>query len=278
MITSVRFANTRNMFLDVPLADRGTGYVIKSIEGLDPVKAAIVSSAFGTLDGAEFGSARRESRNIVVRMAFTPDFKNTSVASLRRQLYNYVMPKEEVSLHFYMDDFDHAVHISGRVESLEAPLFAKEPSVDISIICFDPDFELAVVRQSDSAAVTTNTNAGAIDINYEGTSPTGMTIELRPPTDLSSITIQNRPLGAGYQTMRIAGSIKAGERFQLITTPGEKAARIFDAAGATRSILYGVDPTADWPTLYPGVNSLRVYTPLAPFHLYYDYRPAYGGL
>lgn len=139
MLSQVDITNNRTGTLSLPLSDISSGYLVKEIDGLDPVDASLTSTVMAQVDGAQPQNASRSTRNITMKLGFEPDYVNTTVQLLRKALYGYLMPKDMVQLSFYDDGVLYA-YTTGQVESFQAPFFASDPEVDISIICYDPDF------------------------------------------------------------------------------------------------------------------------------------------
>ena len=171
MITLVEATNSQGALLGLPLDDVSNGVVVEEIEGLDPVDATIVSTSFATLDGVQYQSSRRNERNIKLKLGMEPDYAVDTVRTIRKRLYRHFMPKSPVGLRFYDSD-GLVVDIAGRVESAPAPLFAEDPEMTVSIICFDPDFV-----EDQSVIVPGNTVATDTEfvLEYDGTVETGMT-------------------------------------------------------------------------------------------------------
>lgn len=273
MLTMVEARTVRGETLSLPLEDASGGYVVKGIEGLDPVKATIVSSPFAQLDGTHYQASRRENRNIVLKLGLEPDFVDTTVQGLRRNLYQFFMPKSYVNLRFYIDGVYFA-DISGRVESCEAPLFSKYPEMDVSILCFDPNFVAAtsVVVPGSTVANTTE-----VVVAYPGSVETGVLFRMNVNRVLSEFMIYNRPLGGDYQSMQFAAPLQAGDILEISTVSGAKRATL-NRGGSESSILYGVSPTSSWINLFPGDNRFRVYAEGAPVPYTIEYVAKYGGL
>lgn len=273
MLTLVEVVNPQGTTLSLPLEDLGTGYLVKDIKGLDPVKATIASSSFAQLDGTQFQSSKRENRNIVLTLGYTSDLGGMSVRALRRALYPYFMPKSEVTLRFYEDDILF-VEIKGRVEDMPAPLFVKEPSVDVSIICFDPDFiapEATVFE-----GVSTVASGSATTLIYDGSIETGIEFIFEPIDPTSGFVLTNTSAW-GTQRLNFIGFVNATERLTISTVPGRKSV-VIRKQGVDEPYLYGQDPISDWIKLYPGHNDLvlATTTPGQPYHLNYFTR--HGGL
>ena len=72
MIRSIKITNYRGESLDMVLTDpSSSGFIIQSIDGLGPVKATINTTQMSSAtDGALFNSAKRDKRNIVMKVEF----------------------------------------------------------------------------------------------------------------------------------------------------------------------------------------------------------------
>ncbi len=77
---------------------------IRNIDGLDPVKASVNTSSYGSVDGASFTGSAVSTRNIVLTVHPNPDWDIWTHESLRRLIYSYFMPKRPIRLVFYSDD------------------------------------------------------------------------------------------------------------------------------------------------------------------------------
>lgn len=273
MLTRVDVYTANGQTLSLPLQDVSGGYWIKDIEGLDPVKATIVSSQFAQLDGTEYQNARRESRNVVFKIGINSDYIDTTVSALRKQLYNFFMPKMVVLMKFYMDDV-HFVDILGKVEDLPTPLFAKDPEANVSVICFDPDF-VAPDSVVFNGASTTGTTEQAL--TYDGTVDSGFIFRLSVTQAITEFLLSNRvPSGDVYQ-MEFVGPLSIGDVVEISTVPKKKYARL-TRAGVQSSVLYGVSPAASWFGLGPGVNNIRLQAAGTAMPFTIEYSPRYGGL
>lgn len=280
MLSKVEVITTQGTKLVLSLIDIGNGYVVKDIGGLDPVTATIVSSSFAQKDGTQYQSSRREARNITLKLGLDP---RGVPRELRKQLYSFLMPKSEVVLRFSMDEEDDEVPvvIYGRVESFESQFFTKEPEVDISIMCFDPDF---IVPEPTVITEYADWDGRPMPIEYEGSVETGIQFRLEVNRDLSSFTIENTP-GDGIPrvlTFTYPGvSLIAGDVLDISTVTGNKYV-LRTRNGLTESILYAVTPYSDWVNFYPGLNEFRFNVDYVSGYLPMAYRIEYttrvGGL
>jgi hypothetical protein len=273
MLTMVEVRTSQGALLSLPLDDISAGLLVGDIEGLDPVKATLVSSSFARLNGEQYHSSRRETRNVKFRLGLEPDYISATVQDLRMRLYTFFMPRSVVNLRFYMSD-GLIVDIQGRVESFETPLFTKEPAVDISIICFDPDFVDPVpVTLSGASAITDQQT----HIQYAGTVETGIKFVFRPNRALSEFTFYHTPPDGTIRSLDFSTPLLAGDVLTISTISGEKGA-IRTRAGANSSVLYGISPQSNWIEFTPGDNQIRIYAEGAAIPFDIEYTTKYGGL
>ena len=143
MLTEVKAYSSWRSAPTLPLSDGGRPesdlIQLRNIDGLDPVKAAVNTSPFGSVDGASHTGSSVLTRNIVLTLHPNPNWDNWTFESLRRLLYSYFMPKRQTRLVFYSDDMI-PVEISGIVESVSVNIFSKDPELQVSIVCPDPYF------------------------------------------------------------------------------------------------------------------------------------------
>jgi hypothetical protein len=273
MLTKLDIITARSDTLSLTLADFSSGYEVRSIDGLDPVNANIVSSQMAQVDGAQSQSSRRDTRNITMTLGLKPDYLQHSVASLRSKLYKYLMPKSVVTLNFYVDGSLYAV-TTGTVESLGAPIFSADPVANISIICYDPDFYAPTVTSVDGETVD---DTSTQTITYEGTSDAGTVFTLSPERDMTGFTIYNTHPDNTQQKFDFEGQIFNGDIVVISSIPLKKSATIIRDTQAS-SKLYFVQAPSDWITLSEGDNDIRVYSDdeAVPYTL--DYTLKYGGL
>lgn len=273
MIDHVEVRTAAGALLDLPLNDASSGLIVEDIGGLGPVKASIVSSSFAGLDGSQYQSSRRENRNITIRLALEPDYYTTSVRDLRTMLYRFFMTKSQVNLTFYMAD-GLVVTIDGRVESCEPVLFTNEPKVDISILCFDPDFLVPTPATLSGGTVSDTTETL---VHYDGSIEAGITFTLNLNRSLSAFTIYHKLPDNSVRTSDFAISLASGDTFTFNTVSGNKFVTLV-RSGVSTNPLYAMSPQSNWIELQPGDNYLRVYATGASIPYSVTYTPRYGGL
>lgn len=274
MLTEVQATTAQGTMLSLPLGDVTEGYSVQNIDGLDPVKADLVSSSMATQDGEQYHSARREKRNIILTLGLEADYATTTTRKLRDRLYAFFMPKSEVTLRFISDD-EPTVDIAGRVESLEAPLFSQVPKATISILNYDPDFvdtlHPVTLEQNSTSDLTTT------EIDYDGTIEAGFDFEITIPRAISELSVYNTPEDNQVRAMDFAALLQAGDVLRFSTRPGSLGVTLIRGSD-TGSLLYALSPYSDWIKLYPGKNRFRVAIAGAPVPYTINYTNRYGGL
>lgn len=274
MINRIEVTAPQGTVMTLSLGDPESPFVVEDVQGLDPVKATLVSSGFASLDGAQYQASRRETRNITIRISYNIDLFNsgTMIQDLRAQLYNFFMPKSVVKLEF-QGSFGR-VEISGRVESFVSAIFTREPVVDISIICFDPDFTDYSSAIANGFTVSDTTEELR---EYSGTVETGFTFDLFVDRSLSAFTLYNRLPDNSLQILEINSTLLAGDTLTISTVSGNKSV-IRTRDGVSTSVLYSMSDQSSWIEFFPGENHFRVYATGAPVPYSIRYTARYGGL
>lgn len=275
MLELVEARTPRGLLLSLPLFDQNEGYVVRGIDGLDPVDATLVYSSMADQDDEQEQSAKRVKRNIVLKLGYDPDYVNDSVKALRDQLYGFFMPKSQVSLRFISDDMP-TVEITGRVEKMNAPLFTKDPEATISMTFAKSSF-VGLDTQLISGNTTDGTLGPALEWTYDGSIETGGLFQLMPNRSVGGFTISNRLPDDSVQTQDFVYPLLAGDILAINSVSLNKSARL-TRAGTTTSVLYGISPYSEWLNLFPGVNNLRVAATGLPIPWTFQYANKYGGL
>jgi Phage tail protein len=272
MLTMVTAQRIQSGILLLPLADSSAGYIVRDIQGLDPVKATLASSAYAQQDGGQLHNARREARNITMKIGLKPDYVSTSVRSLRSGLYHFFMPKSLITFSLYDDDVLWGT-TEAVVESCENNMFTDDPQVDISIMCYDPDFYAPEVTHIDSATVSDTTTQ---EIDYEGTSDTGIEFALTFPADSGEIRLYNTRPDNVLNLVILQGSFLANDVLKVNSNQGRKSI-VVSRGGMNIPSLYYLDRRSSWVSLEHGVNLFRAYYSGSAIPFTLDYTARYGG-
>ncbi len=273
MLSKVEARTLQGDLLSLTLQDPSEGIILAEVDGLDPVKATLVSSDYARIAGASFRSARREKRDLTFKFDLESDDLNYTVQDIRRRLYKFFMPQYQVKLRFY-DSSGTTTDILGRVETFETPLFSQEPAVVIGIQCYDPDFiDTTLVTLTGSTTFT----ALETPVNYLGSVTSGINFKLMVNRACSELTIYQRIPDGTYRTLEFASPMISGDVLEINNVPGAKKVTL-TSAGSSRSVLYGVSPRSNWIALEPGTNFIRAYMEGAAIPYVITYNNRYGGL
>lgn len=273
MLTKFEVANRQGNLLSFQMDDISNGYSVQDIGGLGPVKATLVSSSFAGVDGEQYHSSRRETRNITIKLGLESDYITQSVDDLRSRLYGFFMPKSEIYLKFYKSD-NLIVNITARVETCEPDIFTQEPVMNISVICYEPDFVVPELVHLTGSSVSSSTNTL---IEYAGSVETGIVLTLNVNRTLTDFTIYHTPPGDELRQLDFSGPLVSGDVLTISTVTGDKGATLIHS-GTSSSVLYAISPQSNWIEFAPGDNFFRVYAPGAGVPYTIDYVTRYGGL
>jgi hypothetical protein len=276
MLTTIEFIKKDGGVLTLPIYEP-TNFAVMDVQGLDPVKANIVTSNFSQMDGVQYQASRREMRNIFLRIRILSNPGGLSVQDLRKQLYSYLLPKSDVKMKF-TQDYTNSFFIEGQIESFDAPIFVKEPEAIISILCFDPDFYLSEI-QSQTGVTVGSTSTENVNLQYYGEIDTGFNFKLTANTNVESVTLVNTASDGSVRKMEFTGSplLISGDVLDVNTIPGDKYVRRIRSNVST-SVLYTLSRTSDWLKLYPGVNYIRANSSDINQSYTITYTNKYGGL
>lgn len=257
-----------------------TGFLVKSITGLGPVKANVNTTEVATNDGSMFNSARLSQRNIVIQLAFVHSIYGEDIEEIRQKSYKYFPIKKNVELIIETDN--RYVRTIGYIESNEPDIFSKQEGTQISIICPDPYFYSA---SEDGNNVTdfysidpvfefpfSNESLnepllifGEIQIKtegvitYHGDSEIGVMIYIHaigPATNINIYNTETREV-MSINTTKLEAltgkGIVASDDIIINTLKGEKSITLV-REGKSYNILNCLDKNTDWFTLVKGDN------------------------
>lgn len=269
----VKVLNARGEDLEFPLTAEETyvdPFQIRDVDGLGPVNAFLSTVPFGSYDGERNTGEFVGKRNITFTVGLNPNWDDQSVASLRNLLYRYLLPKQRVTLQFFSDHLP-TVGIVGYVETFEPNIFSKEPEIQISVMCPEPDF-VAI----EASVVTGVTSDGPFKLpdpvdftafDYVGTSPTGFKLTISNSVVNEEyldgpITVSNEidsPGLAYSESIAFDGTIDSVTEIEISSVSGDKHIHsIYTGTGAITNLLDTVYDGEAWPKLIPGENKISV--------------------
>jgi len=275
MIKTVKVTNHLGNSLTMALGGSdNSGLLITNIEGLGPGKATINMSESASGDGADYNSARVNSRNIVLTLKLED---KPTVESSRKKSYAYFPLKKQIKLTFVTDS--NECEIYGYIESNEPNIFSKSVETQISVVCPDPyfyslkeyltifygvesmfEFEFfndSLTEDLIEFGAVQNTNQN--NVYYDGDADTGVFIEMKAMGSASGITIYNlktRTFMAlnSDKLIELTGSdIITGDQIFISTVRNNKYITLL-RDGESINILNILDKNSNWFTLSRGDN------------------------
>lgn len=279
MIKSVTITNHLDESIKLDLFNpEESGFIIKSIEGLGPVKANINFKELATNDGSIDNSARLSSRNIVMSLQF---MESPTIEETRLKSYKYFPIKRNIK--FLIETDSRICETIGRVETNVPTIFSNAEGCQISILCPNPYFYSAGENGanqtifygteplfefpfSNESLTEDLIEFGSIEnrtegtIYYDGDAEIGITIQIHAVGEAEGLVIHNTKT---REIMRInddklkslmGSGIQAGDEITITTSRGEKGIYML-RSGVTTNILNSLEKPIKWFQLSKGDNT-----------------------
>ena len=279
MIKSVTITNHLDESIKLDLFNpEESGFIIKNIEGLGPVKANINFKELATNDGAIDNSARLSSRNIVMSLQF---MESPTIEETRLKSYKYFPIKRNIK--FLIETDSRICETIGRVETNVPTIFSNAEGCQISILCSNPYFYSAGENGtnqtifygteplfefpfSNESLTEDLIEFGSIEnrtegtIYYDGDAEIGITIQIHAVGEAEGLVIYNTKT---REIMRInddklkslmGSGIQAGDEITITTSRGEKGIYML-RNGVTTNILNSLEKPIKWFQLSKGDNT-----------------------
>lgn len=213
------------------LTGKEARYQVIKIEGLNPAPAQINTTAIANLDGSLFNSSRLNSKNLVITIRINGDVERN-----RQRLYDFFPTKEPVTVYYSNENRD--VFIEGYVETLDCDPFNISELAQISILCPDPYFkgvnELAsdisntlalfyfpfAIDIGSPVPISEFENSRVSNVYNEGSSETGVIVDIIARSDFNSITIRNVETG---EEMTLDYQFLENDEIVINTNKGHKS-------------------------------------------------------
>lgn len=279
MIKSVTITNHLDESIKLDLFNpEESGFIIKNIDGLGPVKANINFKELATNDGSIDNSARLSSRNIVMSLQF---IESPTIEETRLKSYKYFPIKRNIKILIETDN--RICETIGRVETNVPTIFSNAEGCQISILCPNPYFYSAGENGANQT-IFYGTNPlfefpfsnesltedliefGSIEnrtegtIYYDGDAEIGITIQIHAVGEAAGLVIYNTRT---RELMRInddklksliGSGIQAGDEITITTSRGEKGIYML-RSGVTTNILNSLEKPIKWFQLSKGNNT-----------------------
>lgn len=295
MLTKITATNIHALTLELPFESDLIAlnpFQVRNVSGLGPVKATISTLPFGSVDGESYIGSSVGKRNIILTIGLNPNWIDQSIETLRALLYQYFMSKVFVNLQFFTTHLP-TVEISGYVESFEPNIFSKDPEIQISIICPDPDF-VAIASTVVTGFVNDNILGGPVfgpyDHDYIGSVPTGFTVKTEATgavpayTGFFSISVTNLADPFNNTFIQYNGTTNLTNYAQLSSEKGNKYAKQFSISSGLESadylstVTFPFPTKIAWPVLLPGINRINIQEAVTGQTWTLTYFAKFGGL
>lgn len=280
MLTEVKAFSSWQSAPTLTLDDNGRAETdliqVTNISGLEPVKASVSTSPFGSIDGAAYTGSSVQSRNIVLTLHPNPDWDTWTYESLRRLIYSYFMPKRPTRLIFYSDDMI-PVEIEGIVEAVEVNQFSKDPEIQVSIVCPDPYF----IALNPEVITGQSIRPGGViaTIDYDGTIEAGIYVKVTFVSGAAPTYIGIQVGDPEISHANVDASVSASKYFEMSSIPMQKYVQNIDmSTGVIINLLSKIQPGSMWPLLQPGENHFSVITDAGVQDWELTYFEQFGGL
>lgn len=301
MIQSIKITNPLNESLELILSEPDkSGFIIRSVEGLGPVKADVHMTELATLDGSMDNSARLGTRNIVFSLLFlgTPTIEDTRLKS-----YRYFPIKQNVTIEITTDN--RKCYTIGRVESNTPNIFDRDEGCQISIICpnsyfmasentsidfysQEPLFEFPFENNSLTSKLIEFGNIQrnmAYSIFYTGDADTGFVMEIHSIGNVNGIGVyrfdsNEKMIISDTKLKKITGdTIRSGDTIYINTNKGSKSIHLLKN-GVYYNILNALEAPISWFQIRRGDNGFTIATDSGSEYLQYrvDYNILYEGV
>ena len=280
MLTEVKAYSSWHSAPTLPLEDGGRAETdliqIRNIDGLDPVKASVSTSPFGSVDGASHTGSSVLTRNLVLTLHPNPDWDTWTYESLRRLLYSYFMPKRATRFELFSDDMI-PVEIAGIVEDISVNIFSKDPELLVSVICPDPYF--MSLEPIVLTGPTGRSDMAVIPVDYNGTIESGIQLKVTHVADPAPTRIGIQIGDPPITYFDVDAAVNASLYFEMSSIPMRKFVQNVNiGSGVINNLLSKVRPGSDWPLLQPGINEVKIITDQGTQDWELTYFERFGGL
>jgi len=256
-------------------------YTLQGLWGLDADE--IISKFYGNClaSGVQFYSPSVENRDIVLKIALNPQFRNGKTYSdLRDDLYRVISSSRTglIELRFKDGDATQA-SISGYVSKFEAPHFEQNPLVQITIKCDDPTLKAVEVYEVPLEFLGENSSV------FDGlsTAPHGIDFSLEfvsAATEFIMKDDETTPSWTFEIVPGILGADPAGFAIGdvLYFSSNKESKEVYIVRGEdTYYLADKVQPNSIWPIVFPRYNTFVV-EPGDVDWKYMKYYPTYWGV
>lgn len=275
MIKTITVTNDKSesVVLDLRSPEQ-SGFFIRGITGLGPVKADINTTESLSFDGSQYNSARLTQRNIVFDIGF---LEKPTIEDVRLLSYKYFPIKRRITIEVETDN--RTLRTIGYVESNEPSIFSKDEGSTISVICPDAYFRSLATTVVNFSSITSQfefpfSNESLTEnlivfsdlevdpqsnVVYTGEAPVGFRMYIHVTGPVGTFTVYNlgtreyMVLDADILEALTGSALIAGDEIIISTVKGDKYVTLI-RDGEYLNILNALGPDSTWFTLSRGDN------------------------
>jgi len=251
-----------------------SGFQVLSVDGLGPSKAEIAVTEMSGQDGADFNSARANTRNVVFRLGFLP---KPDIETIRQKSYKYFPLRRPIRIQ--INATNRQAYVYGYVESNEPDIFSERESCIISVLCprahvydiyeqitnFSSKINLFEFPFSNESLVSPLIEFSEFgtesekNIVYEGGMPVGIVITIHatgPANDVvmtDSDTLETLSIDSAVLISMTGSDIIAGDEIVISTVKGNKYATL-TRSSVDYNILNALGANPTWFEIDRGDN------------------------
>lgn len=229
-----------------------TPYAVKSISGLEaPLNA--ISLGDKLFEGSYLQGIRPESRQIVMLISLQPNYLiGQDAGVLRKNLNKMLSPRQGSDVKFrLLDDLElDWVQAVGRVKSIEANPYVKDPEVQITFPCLSAYFEEPVYTFPGPATLSGKTT---IQVTNNGDVPMGIYLEQTLTANMASYILTGV---IPSQFIKITYPFLANDRLLINTNPGFRSIKRIRTGVADVNLLPYLSLDSTWLMMDYGLNTL----------------------
>ena len=280
MLLGMTVTNALQQSLYLSLSEpEGSGFIIRSIDGLGSPTSNISMTEYATIDGSRYNNARSTKRSITLKLDY---MAKPTIEHSRRLAYQLFPVKGRVELKFHTD-LPMVYTTYGYVESNNPNIFSQKSGCTISILCPDPFFH-AEGSQSvsfnsvdpafefpfenpvgEQTLIVGEINTNLVkDIYYDADQPVGLIVRISLREAPGDLTIRNATTNDEIVISSERVASLTGSAFQeddiivLSTVKGNKyitLSRVEEGEEVLYNILGAIESYTSWLILNPGYNT-----------------------
>ena len=253
-------------------------FFISHADGLTAISANIATSTTPSIDGDNVNNIQAQPRGIVLDLQIKD---NADVETAKRYILRTVKPKQRGTLRMIYNDRD--IEITGVVESVAMPRFAKGITMQVSLYCSQPywrdteEIVLLISRIIDAHYFPTDAGGlalpeegvifGELDTSMtktytnDGDADCGMVISIIALAEVTNPGIAK----SDGSFIGVIDTLTAGDEVIINTNRGEKTIRKNGA-----NIISKIQPGSTFFQLETGDNDLTIYSDEGESNMYFS--------